>query len=254
MSRGWFDERHHRRAVRALERQLDYQKQKAAGYSGLESELARTSFLHAQTVRTRIEAVRPILSSDRILEVGSGAHGIVFGLGVGFAVGIDPLAVHYRSLFSRIQEGSATVAALGEKLPFADASFDAVLSDNVIDHAERPFEILDEMVRVLRPGGLFYFTVNVHHPLYNAASRLHGAWNAVGIGLELSAFADHTVHLSESRIARAFSRLPLNIVEQKSTVSETRHAQRRGSAKSTDDLLKRLFFKNAVFEVMAIRQ
>ncbi len=251
---GWLESTRHRRARRALERQLAYQTNKAAGYRGHEAELVHNNFAHAQAVRSRIEAVRGLQATDRILEVGSGAHGIVFGLGAGSAVGVDPLAVHYRRLFPGIQAGSTTVAAIGERLPFGDASFDVVLSDNVIDHAEGPFEILTEMVRVLRPAGLLYFTVNVHHPVYNLASRLHGAWNAVGLRFELSAFADHTVHLTERRISAAFRQLPLKVVEQGSTIAATRSLQRSAGRSGADALLKRLFFKNAVFELIAVRR
>jgi SAM-dependent methyltransferase len=136
-------------------------------------------------------------------------------------------------------------------LPFADASFDIVLSDNVIDHAEQPLKIVDEIVRVLRPGGLLYFTVNVHHPVYQLASRAHGAWNALGLKVELSAFADHTVHITEEAIARAFSRQPLNVIEQSSTVDTTRASQRARAGFDPDTLLKKLFFKNALFELLA---
>jgi SAM-dependent methyltransferase len=43
----------------------------------------------------------------------------------------------------------------GEKLPFADASFDLVVSDNVFEHVARPETLFAEVARVLRPGGWF---------------------------------------------------------------------------------------------------
>src|SRR5262249_60815876 len=88
------------------------------------------------------------------------------------------------------------IQAFGESPPFDDASFDVVLSDNVVDHARSPARIVAELVRVLAPGGILYFTVHVHHPLYGHVSRVHGAWRALGIPFEIGPFADHTVHLS----------------------------------------------------------
>jgi SAM-dependent methyltransferase len=179
---------------------------------------------------------------------------LIFGFASNFGIGLDPLAVDYKRLFTKLQKNAVTVAAIGEQLPFGDASFDVVLSDNVIDHAEQPLKIVDELVRILNPGGLLYFTVNVHHPFYNLASQAHGAWNAIGLKLELSAFADHTVHLTEAKIADYFSRLPLNIVSQTSTVPETKKAQRAMKPSNPDALLKKVFFKNALFEVIAVKQ
>ena len=40
------------------------------------------------------------------------------------------------------------------RLPFADASFDAVLNCVSVDYLVRPVEVLTEVARVLRPGGL----------------------------------------------------------------------------------------------------
>ena len=40
-------------------------------------------------------------------------------------------------------------------LPFADASFDVVLNTVSVDYLTRPFEVFEEVARVLRPGGLF---------------------------------------------------------------------------------------------------
>src|SRR5215813_1520039 len=44
--------------------------------------------------------------------------------------------------------------AVAEKLPFADASFDLVTCQTVLIHMPDPGAVVDEMVRVARPGGL----------------------------------------------------------------------------------------------------
>jgi SAM-dependent methyltransferase len=250
---GWWARKRNERGRRALERQLDYQEKKARDLSEGAGELVRTVFLRSQMIRQRLNSLRPITASDHVLEVGSGAHGLVFGFGGGLCVGIDPLAVDYKRLFPKLQQNAVTVAAIGEKLPFEDAAFDIVLSDNVIDHAENPLVIVDELVRVLKPGRLLYFAVNVHHRIYDIASRLHGAWNAAGIKIELSAFADHTVHFTESQLRDVFAQLPLRIIEQNSTIAETRAIIRKAPITSADALLKKAFFKNALFEVIAMR-
>jgi SAM-dependent methyltransferase len=249
----WFTRKRRSRGRRALERQLEYQKAKALSLRSGQDNLVRSNFLRCQVLRQRLERIKPIPEVARVLEVGSGAHGLVFGFGASFGVGIDPLAVDYKRLFPALQSRAITVTAIGEELPFPDASFDVVLSDNVIDHAEQPLKILDELVRVLRPGALLYFTVNIHHPIYELASKAHGAWNALGLKLELSAFADHTVHLSEKRISDAFTHLPLEIVERSSNIAETKAAYRRSKRFDADTLMKKVFFKNALFELIAIR-
>ncbi len=43
------------------------------------------------------------------------------------------------------------------KLPFEDASFDAVCAMDFLEHVEDPAQILAEVSRVLKPGGLFFF-------------------------------------------------------------------------------------------------
>jgi len=248
----WLEKKRVERGRRALRRQLEYQAQKARDI-GDPSEMFHGIFLHCQGIRQRLERIKPINPDDKILEVGSGAHGLIFGFGGNFSVGIDPLAVDYKRLFPRWQTSAKTVTGIGEQLPFDDASFDFVLSDNVIDHAANPCRIVDEISRVLKPAGLLYFTVNVHHPIYDIASRAHGAWNAIGLKFELSAFADHTVHLTEKQIRGVFARQPLKTIEMHSTVTATRAAQRRAKSVTPDSLMKKLFFKNALFEVIAER-
>ena len=45
------------------------------------------------------------------------------------------------------------------KLPFANDSFDIVLSSQVIEHLENPFNYLREIERVLKPGGYFILSL-----------------------------------------------------------------------------------------------
>lgn len=250
----WLEKKRYRRGRRALERQLEYQEKKAAETIQNDDEFLLSIFARARAIRQKLEEIHPIAPDANVIEVGSGAHGLIFGFGGGFGVGVDPLAVDYKRLFPKWQKDADTVAAIGEELPFADGAFDVVLSDNVIDHAENPLKIVEELVRVLKPGGLLYFTVNIHHPLYNLASKAHGAWNAVGIKFELSPFADHTVHFTEDKMRDFFARLPLKIIQQNSTVSQTKAAYRQIKSPSAEQRLKQMFFKNALFEIVAVKQ
>ena len=61
-------------------------------------------------------------------------------------------------------------------LPFADASFDAVLNCVSVDYLVRPVEVLAEVARVLRPGGLSVCTFsNRCFPTKAVAGWLHVA-------------------------------------------------------------------------------
>jgi 2-polyprenyl-6-hydroxyphenyl methylase/3-demethylubiquinone-9 3-methyltransferase len=78
--------------------------------------------------------------------------------------GIDPAAkavsaarthAQAEGLAIRYDEGS------GEALPYADASFDAVVCVDVLEHVTDLDRVLAEVTRVLRPGGWFLFdTIN----------------------------------------------------------------------------------------------
>jgi SAM-dependent methyltransferase len=47
----------------------------------------------------------------------------------------------------------------GRALPFVDGAFDISHSSNVLEHVVGPAAFLDEMVRVVRPGGLVFLAV-----------------------------------------------------------------------------------------------
>ena len=240
-------------AHRALERQLAYQKKKAEHLRGHEQEVIAAMQRSSQRVRETLEQFAPISDDARVVEVGSGAHGLIFCFAARLAIGIDPLAVSYRKLFPRWQNSAKTIAAAGEQLPFRDKTFDVVLCDNVVDHAESPAQIVAELARILKPDGLLYFTVNVHHPVYAVAASVHSGWRALGVPLEVGPFADHTTHLTIDKASRLFDLLPLEILSENTHLDEARARARRQPARHVGDRLKRVFFKNALYEVIARR-
>ena len=240
-------------AQRALERQLAYQQKKAQHLKGREQEVILAMQRSSRRVRELLETFETISDDARVIEVGSGAHGLIFYFGARNGVGVDPLAVSYRSLFPRWQSSASTVAAVGEELPFPDSNFDVVLCDNVVDHAESPKQIVAELVRILKPGGLLYFTVNFHHPVYAVAAGVHSGWRTLGVPYEIGPFADHTTHLTRGAATALFKTLPLKILSEKSNIDEARALARQRQARHLGDRLKRVFFKNALYEVVAKR-
>src|SRR3954471_2798427 len=67
----------------------------------------------------------------------------------------DAEAVKVISL-ERYPDVRATISAEPVKLPYEDNSFDAVLSLGVLEHVQDPDSSLDEIHRILRPGGRLY--------------------------------------------------------------------------------------------------
>ena len=249
----WRESTQRKLARRALERQLAYQQRKAEHVRGREDEIIAAMQRSARRVREVLETFQPIAPDARVIEVGSGAHGLIFYFGSTRGIGVDPLAVSYGSLFPRWQSCASTVAAVGESLPFPDQSFDIVLCDNVVDHAESPSRIVRELSRILRPGGLLYFTVNVHHRVYAIAADVHSSWRALGLPYEVGPFADHTTHLTLDAAEALFANLPLQVLSAKSNIDEARSRAREQPARHAGDRLKRVFFKNALYEIVARR-
>ncbi|HRE02413.1 MAG TPA: class I SAM-dependent methyltransferase [Ilumatobacteraceae bacterium] len=91
------------------------------------------------------------LPDGLILDCGAGSQGIAFPNVVNLEV---------------VDYPSTDVKAVGERLPFADASFDAVVSFAVLEHVRDPFACAAEMLRVLRPGGTLYAQVPFLQPVH----------------------------------------------------------------------------------------
>lgn len=233
-----------------MERQWHHQQQKAGALPvpNVVALMQRRS----QAGRELVAAAGPMPKGARILEVGAGSRGVIFYWDTSaLCVGVDPLAVEYAGLCSVWQRRIRTCAAAGEALPFSSAAFDLVICDNVIDHAEDPAAIVVELGRVLKPGGVLYFSVNVHHPVYQAASWLHAGWNALGIAFAIGPFADHTVHLTPEAARRIVRSIPVRIIVERDGIADARSRARDTPPRHLGERLKRVFFKNARYLVVA---
>jgi SAM-dependent methyltransferase len=76
---------------------------------------------------------------------------------------------------------STDVLGVGEHLPFADGSFDAALSLNVLEHVRDPFRCASEIARVVRPGGRLYASAPFLQPYHGYP---HHYYNMTASGLE----------------------------------------------------------------------
>ncbi len=118
----------------------------------------------AQQVRSLVGGRTAIDSTAKVLEVGSGAAGIVTHLAAGARFAIDPLERYFSSVPSWRQARDPGVwyaAARAEELPCRPRTFSLAVCDNVLDHCEDPSRALVQINRALRPGGLLYLRVSV---------------------------------------------------------------------------------------------
>jgi ubiquinone/menaquinone biosynthesis C-methylase UbiE len=80
---------------------------------------------------------------------------------------------------------SSVMAADAERLPFGDDRFDTVVSTLVLCTVNEPRQAIDEIVRVLRPGGKLLFLEHVRSDSRRLArwqDRLHRPWHAFAAG------------------------------------------------------------------------
>ena len=64
---------------------------------------------------------------------------------------------------------ATTFVADGHRIPLADGSVDAVWIQAVLEHVYRPADVVSEIVRVLRPGGLLYAETPFLQPVHEGA-------------------------------------------------------------------------------------
>lgn len=149
--------------------------------------LIRCACAQGQVMKMRSKVV-PLASGD-VLEMGCGG-----GINMEFydparvtsLAGIDPSP----KLLAMTRDAAAArgIAAdirggVGEATPFADASFDTVVTTFTLCSVTDPAAVLSEIRRVLRPGGTALFLEHGAAPLAEVARwqrRIEPVWKRIG--------------------------------------------------------------------------
>ncbi|MBX9830396.1 class I SAM-dependent methyltransferase [Candidatus Babeliales bacterium] len=122
-----------------------------------------------QFIRTLLEKI-PQKLSQTILDIGAGTGEDVATLarfGNIYAVDIDQQALDMIPDSLVVEKKQADACAL----PYENATFDVVVAFDVLEHVEHDQKMVDEIFRVLKPGGYFVFTVPAYNMLFSAHDR-----------------------------------------------------------------------------------
>ncbi len=175
---------------------------------------------------------------DRRLQMIMGAagdliKGRVLENGCGVGLYLDRLR-QYSSIviglefdFPRAQEAhrvtEMVVSAAGEMIPLPSASFDFVLSHEVLEHVENDRACIEEMVRILRPGGrIAVFVPNRGYPFETHGIFWRGRYHFGNIPLvnylprkTRDRLAPHVRVYTAGELGKLFADLPVRIVERR---------------------------------------
>ncbi len=95
------------------------------------------------------------LGGARVLDVGGGSGYFARAFGdVGSRSAF--VEIDWEEMHATGEPAAGAILADARRLPFADASFDVTHSSNVIEHMTNPRAMFDEMLRVVRPGGVAF--------------------------------------------------------------------------------------------------
>jgi SAM-dependent methyltransferase len=129
----------------------------------------------------REHLIAALESAWRVIDVGCGAGWFCEALqDAGFeVVGVDVAGEAIRRARERCPSVELAVVAEG-RLPYAEGSFDAAWLGETLEHVQDGITLLEEIHRVLKPGGRLIGT-----------TPNHGPWQRLGLGLSARAFERH---------------------------------------------------------------
>jgi 2-polyprenyl-6-hydroxyphenyl methylase/3-demethylubiquinone-9 3-methyltransferase len=121
-------------------------------------------------IQSRVEEVfgKGALAQQEVLEIGCGGGLICHGLALrqALTVGIDPSETALKAARTHAQQDSLGQneyfeQGYAEALPYADGSFSVIVCLDVLEHVSDLRKTIQEIERVLAPGGIFIFdTIN----------------------------------------------------------------------------------------------
>ena len=127
-----------------------------------------------------IDAVAFAPARSPLLDLGCGTAGLTIAIASrgGPVTGVD-IALRWLVVAQRrideLRADVRLVCASAARLPFSDAAFGAVIANDLLEHADRPGDVVRETARVTTPGAIALFTGNNRYaPLPEPQLRLWG--------------------------------------------------------------------------------
>lgn len=166
-------------------------------------DLAMRNSQLARYRQTTVEAAR-----GRVLEigVGSGLNLPLYGAAVDQIYGIDPSLELLDRAGQRIADAHVPVLlvrASAEQLPFGHATFDTLVMTWTLCSIPNPSTALEEMRRVLKPGGRLLFVEHGLSPepwIIRWQHWLTPCWKRIGGGCHLDRKMNDLIRAAEFRI------------------------------------------------------
>ena len=134
-------------------------------YSSQEGNLEAEGFW-AVTRAKKIRKILNLQSVDLMWEVGSG-HGNVAILLKNYGTSVIAIEPLEQGTLVTANSGIRSYVGTLDKLQFPKNSIKCIGIFDVLEHLENPNEVLDEIYRVLEPGGLLVTSVPAHQWLFS---------------------------------------------------------------------------------------
>ena len=144
-----------------------FKRHKAAEQRSFEEGLERLedSVCYAKTLIARLNRVKTLEPASNILDIGSGQGRLLISFTkLGFkAVGLEPWEDAHLVANQLAEHENVKIAqhkGAAEDIPLPSEEFDVVVATSVIEHVLDVKAVFKEVYRVLRPGGLFWFSAS----------------------------------------------------------------------------------------------
>lgn len=118
--------------------------------------------LGAQNVKEYFDLEEDCFEDKIVIDIGCGPTGYLAHFEAKLKFGVDVLARHYAA-FGVVDQDMVYICAPAEDLPFLDEFADVVLSVNALDHVGDFGLAVNEIHRVLKPGGQILLQFDAAH-------------------------------------------------------------------------------------------
>lgn len=111
------------------------------------------------------QKIKEILKEKVIWDIGGGS---------GFQKQLAPYRKYFSGVYKTVdinEETSPDIVADAHNLPIPDNSADGVISNSVLEHMHNPFRAVEEIYRILKPGGKAFVYVPFIHAYHGGSKK-----------------------------------------------------------------------------------